>query len=154
MRRDIYVFSTKLGQPDVVFNVVQRSRNCLGFVAGCWVSRRQTEERCTGRARAGHGRGMRFAWSDIGSRDSVPLRVCALRLVCHGDWARNGHTFMYRRSGRNSSGHVEMTSNNRFKQCRGRIFGEPRRGSMTGINCLRLAPAQPSVTRPHRYASL
>jgi hypothetical protein len=32
----------------------------------------------------------------------------------------------------------------------GRVFVEPRRGSMIGINCLRFTLAQPRVAQPHR----
>ena len=174
LRRNIYVFSAKPGRPDGVFNVVLRRRNRLGFVASCWVSKRQTEEHRIGRARAWHGRGMRLAWPDIGSSDCVLLRVCARYLVCHGDRGRNSHTFMYRRGGRNSSGHLEMTRNNPFERSRGRVLllahgarpagrpkvvlhrgrvvGAPRRESMIGINQLRLAIARPRVAQPHRYA--
>jgi hypothetical protein len=37
--------------------------------------------------------------------------VCAQRLVCRRDGARNSYTFVYRRSGRHSSGNLEMTPN-------------------------------------------
>ena len=43
-----------------------------------------------------------------------------------------------------------IVSNNRFERSRGRVFGEPRRGSMIGIKCLRLALAKPRVAQPHR----
>ncbi len=41
--------------------------------------------------------------------------------------------------------------NNRFERSQGRIFGAPRRGSMIGINQLRLL-SQPRVAQPHCQA--
>jgi hypothetical protein len=45
---------------------------------------------------------------------------------------------------------VVVTPNNRFERARGRIFVEPRRESMIGINQFRLSTAQPRVAQPHR----
>jgi hypothetical protein len=42
------------------------------------------------------------------------------------------------------------SSNNRFERSRDHVFGEPRRESMIGINCLRLTQAQSLVAQPHR----
>jgi hypothetical protein len=42
------------------------------------------------------------------------------------------------------------SSNNRFERSRGRAFVEPKRGSMIGINQLRLMSTQPRVAQPHR----
>jgi hypothetical protein len=41
-------------------------------------------------------------------------------------------------------------SNNRFERSRGRVFGEPRRESMLGINQFRLSATQSRVAQPHR----
>ena len=43
-----------------------------------------------------------------------------------------------------------VTPNNRFERSRGRVFGEPRSGSMIWINQLRWSSAQPRVAQPHR----
>ena len=45
---------------------------------------------------------------------------------------------------------VVTASNNRFERSRGGVFGEPRRGSMIGIKCLRSRLAKPRVAQPHR----
>ena len=42
------------------------------------------------------------------------------------------------------------SANNRFERSRGRVFDEPRRGSMIGIKCLRLTLAKPRVAQPGR----
>ena len=41
-------------------------------------------------------------------------------------------------------------SNQRFERSRDRVFGEPRRGSMIGINQFCLSSARPRVAQPHR----
>ena len=43
-----------------------------------------------------------------------------------------------------------QASNQRFERSRGRVFDEPRRGSMIGIKQLRLVPAHPRVAQPYR----
>jgi hypothetical protein len=43
-----------------------------------------------------------------------------------------------------------VTSNNRFERSRGRVFGEPRRGSKIGINQLRFTSAHLRVAQSHR----
>jgi hypothetical protein len=39
---------------------------------------------------------------------------------------------------------------NKVERSRGRVFGEPRRGSMIGIKQFRLTLAKPRVAQPHR----
>jgi len=43
--------------------------------------------------------------------------------------------------------------NHRLERSRGRVFGEPRRESMIGINCLRLMLVKPRVAQPHRWTT-